>query len=74
MKGEENDENRYEEENESEEIIADDNYTNNIPDIVENITVNKVEKRKSDNIQDILEDSPPAKISRIDPILEDTGN
>ena len=74
MKGEEDDENRYEEENESEEIIADDNYTNNIPDIVENITVNKVEKRKSDNIQDILEDSPPAKISRIDPILEDTGN
>ena len=74
MKGEEEDENRYEEENESEEIIADDNYTNNIPDIVENITVNKVEKRKSDNIQDILEDSPPAKISRIDPILEDTGN
>ena len=74
MKGEEEDENRYEEENESEEIIADDNYTNNIPDIVENITVNKVEKRKSDNIQDILEDSPPTKISRIDPILEDTGN
>ena len=74
MKGEEDDENRYEEENESEEIIADDNYTNNIPDIVENITVNKVEKRKSDNIQDILEVSPPAKISRIDPILEDTGN
>ena len=74
MKGEKDDENRYEEEIESEEIIADDNYTNNIPDIVENITVNKVEKRKSDNIQDILEDSPPAKISRIDPILEDTGN
>ena len=74
MKGEKDDENRYEEENESKEIIADDNYTNNIPDIVENITVNKVEKRKSDNIQDILEDSPPAKISRIDPILEDTGN
>ena len=74
MKGEEDDENRYEEENESEEIIADDNYTNNIPDIVENITVNKVEKRKSDNIQDILEVSPPAKISRIDPILENTGN
>ena len=47
-----------------------------MPDIVENIVVHKVEKRKSlsDNIQDIPEDSPPAKIGRIDPILEDRGN
>ena len=75
MKREEN-ENSYEEENESEEIIADDEDTNNIPDIVESITVNKVIKRKSlsDNIQDIPEDSPPVKVGRIDPILEDAGN
>ena len=43
-----------------------------MPDTVEN----KVEKRKSlsDNIEDIPEDSPPTKIGRIDPVLEDAGN